>query len=383
MARPIPPLCKALRPQPQRIGVWIGAKPPPMDRNSLLCSAYASALPAPANNAAPEWVQLFPLGRFSTNDGRSFELKNADKVITASAANLPAPIDYDHGAERPADATLNSRAAAWMTELSAHGPNGEDGLWAKVDWTPAGGKAVADKEYRFLSPSFMHSKDGNVVTNVFRAALTNTAALRGQIKALASTQPENSMLKKYAAALGLAETATEDDVLAAITAMRTGQTALCAQVKSFALAAGLAADKVGDGSKLGETEASAICAKLKTPAADTGLQKQVDDLQLKVATLTQASAGSTATTKVEAAITAGKITPAQKDWAIGYCTREPVEFDKYVAAAPVILKDGRLARQSAGESDALNEEELAICAQLKLDPKDFKAEKAKREGARS
>lgn len=346
-----------------------------------LCTAAfatcATALPAIAAGAsAPQWVQLLPAGTFNghASQGKG-PWTNAAPDAVIAASKVPFAVDYDHDT----DLGRGSRAAAWIEELKSSGPNGEPGIWGRVAWTDAGGKAVAGHDYRYLSPVFFYDDKG-VVTQIVRAALTNNPALL-QLKALASQATEtvlNEDLKKIATALGLdPETATLETILAAITANAQSGTALAAKqtlIGNIAKAAGITTDAA----KIGDTEVTAICAKLKAPATggDTEkMQSKIDELQLAVASLSAQRAGDTAEVAVEKAIAAGKVTPAQKDWAIDYAKREPDGFKAYCAAAPTILRDGRVALDKPADgSVTLSDEQRAICSQMGLSEEDFKKE---------
>ena len=59
-----------------------------------------------------------------------------------------------------------------ITELEARA----GALWARTRWTDQAAAALRAREYRYLSPWFMHTPDG-VVTCLSGAALTNTPAL--------------------------------------------------------------------------------------------------------------------------------------------------------------------------------------------------------------
>jgi phage I-like protein len=325
--------------------------------------------------AAKKWLQLIPVGTFKPIDGReAWHLRDAEKVIAASKPFLPANIDFDHGS----DTAGSSAAAGWIEELAPHGPNNEPGIWGRVEWNSDGADALANKRYRFISPVFAHNDKTRDVTAFVRASLVNNPALR-QLKALASVQPqENNLdaLKKIAAALGLPDTATLDDILTAITGLTSGSKATAASLTSIATAAGLTlADN-----KIGETEVTAICAKLKVPAANDGtevalLRSQVNELSGKLNTALLTQQGVSAETEVEKAIASGKLVPALKDWGLALCKSDPEKFKTYVGAAPTVLSSGRLAPQGAAAGD-LTDAELAVCSQLGLKPEDFKAQKA-------
>jgi phage I-like protein len=323
---------------------------PIMDRNdfdnTLKASCAAQIVLAPAGTA-PEWIQLTPLGAFETVDGRKYTVRDSAAVIAAS--KMPAPVDYDHGT----DTGAGSRAAGWMEELQPQGPKGEPGLWARMKWTDNGAKAIAGHEYRFISPTFIHDK-ANIVTRILRAGLLNNPAI-GELPALASQQEnELDQIKQIAVAMGLPETATLSEILAAITAAKNNNTALASRTKllgEVATAAGLTIA----GDKIGETEVTAICAKLKTPAA-TGdnaetvatLSAKLVELRTELVALKNAGAAKDAETRVAEAIAAGKLAPAAKDDAIALCKESPEAFERLMAKQPAIVAAGRQSREDAG-----------------------------------
>ena len=85
--------------------------------------------------------------------------------------------------------------------------------------------------------------------------------------------------------------------------------------------------------------------------------------------------GRTAQQEVDAAVAAGKLTPAQKEWAIGYCTRDADGFRKFIGSAPVIVSGDRLTPEQAA-AGALTETEKALCTTLGITEDQFKATKA-------
>jgi phage I-like protein len=77
---------------------------------------------------------------------------------------------------------------------------------------------------------------------------------------------------------------------------------------------------------------------------------------------------------VEDAIRAGKLVPAQREWAIAYCAADARGFNAFVAKQPSIVGDnlGLGGQPNADRrGGALNAAELAICAQLGLKHSEF------------
>jgi phage I-like protein len=78
---------------------------------------------------------------------------------------------------------------------------------------------------------------------------------------------------------------------------------------------------------------------------------------------------------VDDAIAAGKLIPAQREWAVTYCTADLTGFQKFIGAQPALSLDDKgspIGRQSPPASgDALTPAELAICAQTRCTPQEY------------
>lgn len=184
------------------------------------------------------WYHVCPIGEFSVRDAEGRKIMQvldlramkamADRLI---ADGGPLLVDFDHFSY---DTKQSSEAAGWITQLEAR----EDGLWAKIDWTDIGSAAVMNKRFRFVSPVW-YPDECEPVENKANAirplrldsiALTNSPNLKG-MRPLSNRGTEDSPLKNRAGEeqmkeiitlLGLTETATDADVVAAIKALKTG-----------------------------------------------------------------------------------------------------------------------------------------------------------------
>ena len=81
-----------------------------------------------------------------------------------------------------------------------------------------------------------------------------------------------------------------------------------------------------------------------------------------------------ATEAVEAAMKAGKVTPKNKDWALGYASKDLEGFKAFVEGAPVIVTPGQHGPGYAPPAAAgqLGEADLAVCSRMGLDPEEYK-----------
>lgn len=331
-------------------------------------AAFSFQLGAAGDGVPPQWVHLLPAGTFSGRDGRGpYHLKDAAAVISASMAEGPLPLDYDHTLVYALGKGGTAPAAGWIVEMQAR----DDGLWGRVEWTERAAAQLKAREYRFISPVFTHAKDGAVL-RVEHASLVN--APNPHLTAVAARGAGNSgdpdmktLAQRLAALFGLPETADEAAVEAHAKTLVESVAAHGAQLGKVATALGLKADAGAD----------AIAAHAATVAAgaEPDPAKYVpiaahDELKAQVAQLLARQAEDDAAAAVNAAMAEGKVTPAQKDWATAYARKDLAGFRAYVAAAPVIVAPGASAH-AAGTPPVkrqMDDEARAVALRMGLDP---------------
>lgn len=110
-------------------------------------------------------------------------------------------------------------------------------------------------------------------------------------------------------------------------------------------------------------------------AGSVRLLKAEEELQALKARL----AKETADRVVEEALKAGKVSPAQRGWALEYCRRDPEGFQTYADRAPKLVPTGeelQLQRDDHREEAGLLPEDLAICRCLNVSPEAYLKAKA-------
>jgi phage I-like protein len=333
--------------------------------------------------AAPEWIELIPAGVFRGRDGRGpFNLADAAAVMEATQAlrmSAGIPIDYDHATDLAAPEGRPAPAAGWIKELRER----DGALWGRVQWTPHGAAAVTTREYRYISPVFEHGKDGTV-TRLLRAALTNNPNLyltaisskekrerrddsadgTGGLNNLESEgDPMDARLAEIRSLLGLEQNAAADEMVAAIRAIMPAP----------------------------ETDANAAHApepRMNESAVDLGRYVPVAHFQKAIGELNALRAIHARERSehiVAEAVRAGKIVPAQREWAIAYCAADEAGFKDFAARQPAVAL-GEIAfgpvRASASAAErpvdgegrarsALTGTEQAVCSHLGLDAADY------------
>jgi phage I-like protein len=339
---------------------------PGMGAGQVAVAALRVEIPA---GQVPTDVRLIPAGEFRSVDGRPtdcsawvMEAADGERCVAAMAARESAlVIDYEHATLHAKRSGSKAPAAGWFKALEWR----SDGLWAtQIEWTALAAQHIAAREYRYLSPVFAYDPQSGRVRQLLHAALTNDPGLDGltDLAALAADlflppttsrgiAPMNELLKKLLAALGLQESATEAEALAALAALKTNVATLSAQV------------------------AHPDPARFVPIATLTALQAEHADAQGRLTALTaEVSAG-----KIEQAVsdglTAGKLTPATETWARELGKTNLAALTAFLAAAPVVVALGQTqsgGKGSAGAGGAaLSETELAVCRATGTSPEDF------------
>lgn len=358
----------------------------------------ACAVELKLTDGPPDWVELIPAGTFDVRDSRGpFRNDDPEAVIEASRAlAMDMPIDFEHQTEFAEKNGQPAPAAGWIKELAVRA----GAIWGRVEWTERARAMLAAKEYRFLSPVFNHTKSLSV-TRVLRAGLTNNPALFLTAITKMEESDMDPKLARALALLGLKDKASEDDIATAISKLTASETAIAsirgalklgetvsAEDVAKALAAALEADGAGDlkaiakAAGLADTATAGEIATVVAKAVAAGKpdpgefvpRSEFDKVSTALAKLQADDAEEKATAAVDGAITEGKITPAQRDWAVGYAKTDAKGFADYVENAPVIVKPGPgggnpPARKAGGP---LDETEKAVCAMTGISEEDFK-----------
>ncbi|WP_380997290.1 phage protease [Sedimentitalea sp. HM32M-2] len=250
-------------------------------------------------------------------------------------------MDYEHQSDRQPDQRSGPvPAAGWIKELRADA----SGLWGRVDWTAQARELIAGKAYRYLGPSFYHTKAGHIITRLKGAGLVHRPAL--QLHALARQEETmnqtETLLDRLIAALGLPEGTTEDALFALIETLR------------------------------GKAE-QAVAAQKPDPARFVPIEA-VQELMTSHHADRSERAKDRAAAKVKDALARGFITPAMQGWATAPCAQDEASFDSFMASsAPAYAHLMAQAApnnppQSSPAEIAQSDCAAAVCTQLGLKP---------------
>ncbi|MFI8383348.1 phage protease [Pseudomonas sp. NPDC079086] len=264
----------------------------------------------------PEWVEVLPPGPSVVGrDGRTWSYDPAEVMANTQAHSKGAdlPFDYLHATELKAPLGDDAPASGWAREYRV---NERGALEARVDWTAKARNSISEREYRYLSPVFTYDDTGRI-HRFSSFGLTNKPNLL--IKALNAEQVpsmENPPMLAEAirAALGLPENATEEQAVAAINALKEAEKTALNSEKPPSL-------------------------RLFVPRDDyNALEQRAQNAEQALAKRDEKELETAINSEITAALKAGKITPATKDYHVAACQEKGglERFREFVKAAPSV-----------------------------------------------
>lgn len=323
--------------------------------------------------AAPSRFKLVPWGWVRTSKGDFLVDEEAAQMVLESfqSKGVDLVIDWEHQSQGGEFARPDGKApaAGWIRSLSVQ-PG--EGIFAEVEWTPEGREDLAGRRYRYHSPVVYVRKTDGKLLHIRSVALTNTPATDWQEPLVAKDkQPERAhtgrngsgrgageileevaMKTQLIGLLALKEDASDDQIVAAVKALKDGQAA--AQSKLTKVCTAIGADAAAEPEKI---EAAVLA--LKGSASQASL---VEQLQAEVKTLREAESRRAVDERIQQAVKAGKLSQADVDgWARELCLKDAALFDKTVAGLPVKYPQGRTEPPAdAGDTGAGDERSRLI-----------------------
>lgn len=370
-------------------------------KNRVNTVAFGASGAQPVSGSGDGFVLVMPAGTFTGRDGRG-PFKAGDKVAMqkiiertlAHFGGTQVMIDYDHQSffgVRPGVGGT-APAAGWLREFEAR----DDGIYGRPEWTAAAKAMIEAGEYRYLSPLFTSSKATGQVGRLESVALTNTPALdltafiarAAELEEQSETNGETEM-KSIAKALGLQDDASEAAILAAIAANH-GKVAMAAGLKAdaklddvVAAVTAFATDR-GKIAKAGGLKADAGIDEIVTAmSARTGSVDETKfvpmsmftELQTELKTLQTATSDKSAEDAVAVAMQAGKITPANKEWALNYAKKDIEGFNAFVGNAPKLTGQQLTRTPPTDGKPVLTEADEVVMAAMGISREAFIASK--------
>lgn len=264
-----------------------------------------------------------PAGRFSARDGRgpfvAGDLVSLQAIVARTRryhGKTDMVVDYDHQSffgVRP-EVAATAKASGWIKEIEAR----SDGIYGRIEWTPAARAAIAAGEYRYLSPVMATDKGQDRVSVILSVALTNVPAL--DMEAVAASvrhdltakrmetmdNPESGALAALVTALGLAADSGKETVKAKL-------------------------DEVGRLAKDAHEAGVRFAFSGQPDPAEFVPMSVFRATVAELNSLRQGVTRETAERHVGEQIAAGRIMPFMRDWAVELCTTNMQAFDAFAA----------------------------------------------------
>lgn len=271
----------------------------------------ASALPAEGVAAT---VLLVPWGEVRSSQGTFVLDESAGAMILRAfeGHGTDLPVDYEHQSLGGMYSSPSGQApaAGWVRALRLVVPGAEvePGLYGEVEWTEAAAARLAAKEYRYLSPVVVVRKADRRVVSLHSAALTNKPAIVGMRPIVNRDEAAGEAVGMANDVVAACEEREMEDAMAVVLDEPGVLIALRERL-------GLAAD----------ADAAAVLAAAESRLAE--LMREADERR--------------ASERAAAAMRAGKLTSAQRGWAMSLAMRDPGGFEQWLASAPVVVALGR------------------------------------------
>lgn len=315
-------------------------------------------------NAAPTEIQVIPYGYHDTPKGPFMcdEMSAALVVEKFNGQKNDMVLDYEHqtlaGTEAP--------AAGWIKELVN---KGKEGIWGIIEWTDRGKTYVKNKEYRYVSPVFLKRVSDNRVVKLINVALTNQPNIDGMVPIMnkaagippsgvfTQTKKKETAMNEILKALGLPPDATEAMAVEEIGKLKAAP----AQVANKAVL-----DALGLPATAAEFEVVGTVMAMKQGHVAT------EALSAKLAVLEKSLRERDSAELVANAMKEGKVSAANKEWALGYAAKDADGFKVFVAKAPVVIPMGAMPGGVTAPVGGMDDTQVQVNKMLGISLEAFK-----------
>lgn len=303
-------------------------------------------------------AHLLPVGPFRSSDVRPVECAAwqldagiAARVIALAAAKkTDLAIVYEHQDLYSKTNGQKVLAAGWCPN-TLEWREGKGLYSTGITWTADAQREIARKQYRYISSLFYYDAVTGEVLEIVSVALTNTPGIDGldalAALARAAHEPATTTTKGD-------EDMPDEKQLAALTAERDGL-----NTKVAALTADL--DK------------SAKQVAALTTERDA-LKTKVDAVEAEKAAAALAADKAKHADLLQAALTDGRLVPAQKGWAEKQSLAALTEY--LDATNPVAMLTKQADGKGAAGNHGLSDVELAACEKMNVNHEEFAKNKA-------
>lgn len=159
------------------------------DDKTLINNFMENIITDTIDNGIVENVHISPIGDFtgSKQDGSPQNEHITAEALSALADKMNAGdevlCDVDHQSCRPG-VEKDTSAAGWFTKFVV---DPIKGLFANLKLTKRGKDLLANREYRYMSPTFMLNENGEPI-DIHSVSLTNTPAFKGFINPVINSE---------------------------------------------------------------------------------------------------------------------------------------------------------------------------------------------------
>lgn len=236
----------------------------------------------------PTRVVVTPWGAVKSSAGEFVVDEESGQAVVAAfdEHGTDLPIDFEHQTLGGAYASPDGTAPA-AGWITGLEAVPDKGIVATVNWTEEAKRMIAGRQYRYLSPVVLIRRSDRKVIGLHSVALTNKPAIVDMTAIVNRTAADGDVVLALRERLSLGESATVAEVLIAA-------------------------------------------------------RERIDALE-------SASAAQDAESAVAAAMSAGKLSQAQRQWALEMAMQHRPLFDAWLETAPVVVALGRLQPPQNGE----------------------------------
>ena len=159
------------------------------DNKTLINNSMENIIKDTIDNGVVENVHISPIGDFtgSKQDGSPQNEHITAEALSALADKMNAGdevlCDVDHQSCRPG-VEKDTSAAGWFTKFVV---DPIKGLFANLKLTKRGKDLLENREYRYMSPTFMLNENGEPI-DIHSVSLTNTPAFKGFINPVINSE---------------------------------------------------------------------------------------------------------------------------------------------------------------------------------------------------
>jgi len=342
----------------------------------------STAAPA-ALSGVPSEVLIAPWGRVESANGTFVVDDESGRLVVAAfeRQGCDLPIDYEHQTlgGSYASPTGQAPAAGWIKRLEVR-PG--VGLVAHVQWTDPAREQLGARQYRYLSPVAIVRRSDRKLIELHSAALTNKPAIAG-MQPLVNRRRNDPTADVGEGDQGIdhLDPPQADDHPAGLgqeAVHDASRVSVCGDSVCPCSGSGAVAmdadtrDELDDESPIKTDAFDSDSEDVDSPASDVessgtpendldeparavlhlrqrfSLQAGCSESQVLIAAarhlaaLEERDQRRQAGRRVAVAVARGRLTPAQRDWAVKLVLRAPALFEEYLRTAPAVLQTGRL-----------------------------------------